>query len=95
MAPWGLNSTIDQLYNLTGSNTMTATQCIEHQITRQIVQRRGQVTVKQDAARTAINVWTERLIAVLAVTAGLLILGSYLEQLLWAVVAATTVLTLR
>jgi hypothetical protein len=35
------------------------------------------------------------LIAILAVTAGLVILGSYLEELLWAAVAATTVVTLR
>jgi hypothetical protein len=50
----------------------------------------------QDAvARADLNPWADRLIAILAVTAGLVILGSYLEELLWAAVAATTVVTLR
>ena len=33
------------------------------------------------------NPWIDRLIAILAVTAGLLIVGSYLEELLWAILA--------
>jgi hypothetical protein len=41
------------------------------------------------------NLWADRLIAVLAVTAGLFIIGSYFEELLWAVLAAATVTTLR
>jgi hypothetical protein len=37
----------------------------------------------------------DRLIAILALTTGFLVLGSYLEELLWAVMAATALLTLR
>jgi len=41
------------------------------------------------------NLWADRLIAILAVTAGLCILGSYLEELLWTLLAAATLCTLR
>jgi hypothetical protein len=89
---------------------MTAAQQVEYQITRQLLQRREGGAVQpgavqpgavqpgavQDAvARADLNPWADRLIAILAVTAGLVILGSYLEELLWAAVAATTVVTLR
>lgn len=69
---------------------MTASKRTEYQITRQLLERREQDNIQQGSYP-----WADRLIAILAVTAGLLILGSYLEQLLWAVVAVTTVLTLR
>jgi hypothetical protein len=74
----------------TGSDIMTGTKLIEYRITRQLLQRRhpGDVQCEQ-------NLWVDRLIAVLAVTAGLFIIGSYFEELLWAVVAAATVSTLR
>ncbi len=84
---------------------MTAAQRVEYQITRQLLQRREGGAVQpgavqpgavQDAvAHADLNPWADRLIAILAVTAGLVILGSYLEELLWAAVAATTVFTLR
>jgi hypothetical protein len=79
---------------------MTVAKRIEYQITRQLLQRREEGAVQQGAvqqgvASADINPWADRLIAILAVTAGLLILGSYLEELLWAAVAATTVITLR
>jgi hypothetical protein len=74
---------------------MTVAKRIEYQITRQLLQRREEDVAQQGVARADINPWAERLIAILAVTAGLLILGSYLEELLWAAVAATTVITLR
>jgi hypothetical protein len=85
---------------------MTVARSIEHQITRELLQRRAQnddqhsVVQQPDAfelssEKAATNRWTDRLIAILAVTAGLVIVGSYAEELLWAVVAATTVLTLR
>ena len=49
-----------------------------------------------DAVKRAdLNPWADRLIAILAVTTGLVILGNYLEELLWAAVVATTVVTLR
>lgn len=69
---------------------MTGTKHIEYRITRQLLQRRHPGVVQSDQ-----NLWVDRLIAVLAVTAGLLIIGSYFEELLWAVVAAATVSTLR
>lgn len=84
----------------TGSRTMTPAKRIEYQITRQLLQRRvvggaQQGGMHTGAAPADLNRWADRLIAVLAVTTGLLILGSYLEELLWAAVAATTVVTLR
>jgi hypothetical protein len=69
---------------------MTASKLIEYRITRQLLRRRQEGGEQQGA-----NVWADRLIAILAVTAGLFILGSYLEELLWALLAAATVFTLR
>jgi hypothetical protein len=74
----------------TGSDNMTAAKLIEYRITRQLLRRREEGGEQQGS-----NVWADRLIAILAVTAGLFILGSYLEELLWALLAATTVCTLR
>ena len=68
----------------------TAAKRIEYRITRELVQRR------QGAAdQEHITPWADRLIAIGAVTVGLVILGSYAEELLWAAVAAATVFTLR
>ena len=69
---------------------MTAAKLIEYRITRQLLQRREEGGEQQGA-----SVWADRLIAILAVTAGLFVLGSYLEELLWALLAAATVFTLR
>ena len=69
---------------------MTGAKLIEYRITRQLLQRRQQGYVQLDQ-----NLWVERLIAILAVTAGLIIIGSFFEELLWAVVAAATISTLR
>jgi hypothetical protein len=69
---------------------MTAAKQIEYRITRRLLQRREEV-----GESTRVSPWAERVIAVLAVTAGLFILGSYLEELLWLVVAGATVFTLR
>ena len=74
----------------TGSDKMTAAKLIEYRITRQLLQRREEGGEHQGA-----SVWADRLIAILAVTVGLLLLGSYLEELLWALLAGATVLTLR
>jgi len=79
---------------------MTAVKHLEYQITRQLMRRREQLTVRQGSTqqgnrRWGTSKWADRLIAILALTTGLLVLGSFLEELLWAAVAATTLLTLR
>ena len=72
------------------TTTATATaKRIEHRITRELLQRRDG---EQEHYKPP---WADRLIAIGAVTVGLLILGSYAEELLWAAVAAATVFTLR
>ncbi|CAA0088208.1 Uncharacterised protein [Halioglobus japonicus] len=84
---------------------MAAVTQLEHQIARQLLQRREAGSEQQDGTRQRstqqgsvgvdITPWADRLIGILAVTTGLLLVGSYLEELLWAAVAATTVITLR
>jgi len=89
---------------------MTAVKHLEYQITRKLMQRRERGAVQQggmllgnvrqgatqqDSGQSATGQWADRLIAILALTTGLLVLGSFLEELLWAAVAATTLLTLR
>jgi hypothetical protein len=73
-----------------GSDNMTTAKLIEYRIARQLLQRR-----EQGGEQSASSVWVDRLIAILAVTTGLFILGSLLEELLWALLAAATVFTLR
>ena len=70
--------------------TSTAARRIERRIARKLLQRR-----EGDFEQERITPWADRLIAVAAATVGLLILGSYVEELLWAAVAAATVVTLR
>ncbi|MDG1946127.1 MAG: hypothetical protein P8J17_17835 [Halioglobus sp.] len=70
--------------------TMTAAKAIEYQITRQLLKRRE----ADEAQRQDYAIWPDRLIAVLAATAILFIVGSYLEELLWVALAAGTVLAL-
>ncbi len=77
----------------TAAATATATATakrIEYRITRELLQRR-EGPVEQEH----ITPWADRLIAIGAVTVGLLVLGAYVEELLWAAVAAATVFTLR
>jgi len=69
---------------------MTTTKLIEYRIIRQLLQRR-EVGDRQ----LAFNCWAERLISVLALTAGLFALGSYFEELLWVALAVALILTLR
>ena len=69
---------------------MTAAKLIEYRIARQLLRRREEGGEQQGS-----NVWADRLIAILAVTAGLFILGSFLEELLWVLLAAATICTLR
>ena len=70
--------------------TSTAAKRVEQRIARKLLQRREMAAEQQ-----YISFWADRLIAIGAVTVGLLILGSYAEELLWAAVAAATVFTLR
>jgi len=69
---------------------MTTMKLIEYRIIRQLLQRR-EVGERQ----LAFNSWAERLISVLALTAGLFALGSYFEELLWVVLAVALIVTLR
>lgn len=73
---------------------MTAARFIEHRITRQLLQRREEVVERRDHHRSP-SPWVERLIAVLAITAGLSIVGSYFEEILWVLLAVATLAILR
>jgi type VI protein secretion system component VasF len=84
---------------------MAALSQMEHQIAQQLLQRRAadseglagvqQCEGQRASAAADLTPWADRLIGILAVTTGLLLVGSHLEELLWAAVAATTVITLR
>jgi hypothetical protein len=83
---------------------MTATQFIEYRITRQLLQRRSKQEQQEEFAGaegvtcvvpSSVQIWADRLIAILALTACLLVLGSYIENLLWVLIAAATAFTLR
>lgn len=69
---------------------MTTAKALEHRIVRGLVAReREQGVGPAPSVRRA-----DLLIAVTAFTAGLFVLGTYLEELLWAVMAALTVFAL-
>ncbi len=67
---------------------MTAAKLIEYRITQQLLRRRGRVT---EPVNTQV---VNRLIKIAAATVAVLLLGSYSPELLWVVVAASTVLVL-
>jgi len=67
---------------------MTSARYFEQRITRDLMNRRQ----RQPAARSGRAV--ERLITAAAVTAGMLLLGSYAQELLWALLAGAGVLAL-
>lgn len=69
---------------------MTAARRIEHSITRQLLERREEPVLDRRP-----NLWLERLIAILAATAGLSIVGSYFQEMLWALLAVATLAMLR
>ncbi|MCP4843146.1 MAG: hypothetical protein GY887_15580 [Halieaceae bacterium] len=69
---------------------MTGTQAIERQIVRRIVGYDTQAATLNDKGE-----WAERLISILTLTAGLLVVGTVFEELLWVVLGAGTLLTLR
>ena len=64
---------------------MSTVRLIEHRITQDLLRRRERAGPRSMA---------ERLITAAAVTAGLLLLGSYLQELLWALLGGAVVLTL-
>jgi hypothetical protein len=67
---------------------MSTARLIEHRITRDLLQRRDCETARGNGRLV------ERIITVAAVTAGMLMLGSYAPELLWALLAGAGVLTL-
>ena len=69
---------------------MTHARFIEYRITRDLLQRREGAP----AVSASPHLPVEQLITATAVTAGMLLLGSYAQELLWALLAAAAVLTL-
>ncbi len=67
---------------------MTTGRFIEHRITRNLLLRREREQLQGSGA------WAEKLITLAAVTVGMLVLGSYLQELLWVLLAGAAVLTL-
>ena len=66
---------------------MSAARLIEHRITRDLLRRR-------DVAAAGNRQLVDRVITAAAVTTGMLLLGSYAQELLWALLAGAGVLTL-
>ncbi len=68
---------------------MTTSRALEYQITRHLLRRRELTRRSRLSPGMA-----ERIITVAAVVAGAILLGSLLQELLWALLAAGIVLTL-
>lgn len=66
---------------------MSNARMIESRITRDLLRRRRE-------SAPAAGRFAERLITTAAVAAGMLLLGSYLQELLWVALAGAAVLTL-
>lgn len=67
---------------------MTAAKAMEYRITRRVMQRR------RYRRGPSFPKLAERLITTVAVTALLVLMASYLQELLWVVLAASTILTI-
>jgi hypothetical protein len=67
---------------------MTTARFIEHRITRNLLRRRQREQLSSNGPAA------ERLITAAAVIVGMLVLGSYLQELLWVLLAGAAVLTL-
>lgn len=67
---------------------MSTARLIEHRITRELLHRR------ESGPSACEHKLAERLISVAAVTAGMLLLGSYAQELLWAFIAGAAVLAM-
>lgn len=65
---------------------LTTVKTVEHRIVQRLRQRSRDVHEPYRAFS-----WSDRLIAVLSVTVGLIVVGSFLEELIWVVLAAATV----
>jgi hypothetical protein len=68
---------------------MTAAKALEYHIIQQQLHRTRQHNVAPLGAR-----WADRLIGVLATTVGLFLVGSFMEELLWVVLAGATMFIL-
>ena len=75
---------------------MTATQAMEQEITRRVISRRSRARALSVSGLWSAGArhWPDRLIQVLAVTAALVVAGSFLQELLWAGLAAATICAL-
>ena len=67
---------------------MTAAKATEYRIIQQLLHR------KDDDREASASAFADRLIAVLAATAGMFLLGAWLQELLWVVIGSATVATL-
>ena len=67
---------------------MTTAKSIEYQITQQLLRRRAGVT--EPVYSQVVN----RVIRIAAATVAVVLVGSYSQELLWVLVAASTVLAL-
>ena len=67
---------------------MTAAKSIEYRITQQLLRRQGGV---EETVNTQV---VHRVIRIAAATVAVVLMGSYSQELLWVVVAASTVLAL-
>ena len=67
---------------------MTAAKSIEYRITQQLLRQGGRV---EESVNTQV---VNRVIRIAAATVAVVLLGSYSQELLWVLVAASTVLAL-
>ncbi len=68
---------------------MTTAKLVEHRVIRQVLE--GRCAHPAEAADgSGTHGWPQRLIAVLAVTVGLAVAASFLQELFWALLAAAT-----
>ena len=67
---------------------MGTAKALEYRITRQLLQARAGRCPDARGDRIA---WAERIIAILGLTVGLLVLGSYLQELLWVLLTVSAV----
>lgn len=67
---------------------MSSVRFIEQRITSKLIRQR------QQTPTTFGSQWAERFIIAAAVAAAMVLLGSYLQELLWALMAGAAVLTL-
>lgn len=70
---------------------MSAAKAIEYRIIRHLL---AQSLTPPTFRRRGQSMWIERLIAVVAATAGVFVLGAVLQELLWVVIAAAFMVAL-